>query len=115
MASEKRPRGLLVDYGGVLTTNLFDSFRAFCGREGLAPDALLARLRESASARAMLYALEEGRMAEDQFESSFAGVLGVTAERLIDRLFAGAGPDETMMGAVAAARAAGIRTGLISN
>ena len=32
-------RGLLVDYGGVLTTDLFDSFRAFCELEGLAPDA----------------------------------------------------------------------------
>ena len=34
---------------------------------------------------------------------------------LIERLFAGLGPDEAMIGAVAAARAAGIRTGLISN
>ena len=38
MASEDgRYRGLLVDYGGVLTSNLFDSFRAFCEQEGIAP------------------------------------------------------------------------------
>ena len=35
--------GLLVDWGGVLTTNLFDSFKAFCVREGIEPQ----RLRES--------------------------------------------------------------------
>lgn len=28
-------RGLLVDYGGVLTTNVFDAFRDFCVGEGL--------------------------------------------------------------------------------
>ena len=33
-------RGLLVDYGGVLTTDLFDSFSAFCEVEGLEPEAI---------------------------------------------------------------------------
>ena len=33
-------RGLLVDFGGVLTTNVFDSFRAFCEQEGLDPEAI---------------------------------------------------------------------------
>jgi len=28
-------KGLLVDFGGVLTTNVFDSFKAFCRAEGL--------------------------------------------------------------------------------
>jgi hypothetical protein len=28
-------RALLVDFGGVLTTNVWDSFRAFCDAEGL--------------------------------------------------------------------------------
>ena len=30
--------GLLVDYGGVLTTNVWDSFRAFCEAEGIDRD-----------------------------------------------------------------------------
>ena len=35
MASEDgRYRGLLVDWGGVLTTDVFDSFRAFCELRG---------------------------------------------------------------------------------
>ena len=30
-------KGLIVDFGGVLTTNVFDSFRAFGEQEGLDP------------------------------------------------------------------------------
>ena len=39
-AGDPRYRGLLVDYGGVLTTSLFASFGAFCESEGLDPQAL---------------------------------------------------------------------------
>ena len=44
MASEVRS-GLLVDWGGVLTTNLFASFGEFCREAGLAPDALVQAFR----------------------------------------------------------------------
>src|SRR5581483_6360249 len=60
-------------------------------------------------------ALETGAVEEDQFEIEFAGLLGVSAPSLIDRLFAGSAPDEAMLGAVRQARAAGVRTGLVSN
>ena len=43
-------KGLLVDFGGVLTTNVFDSFRAFCEEEGLDPDAM-KRLLPGGAAR----------------------------------------------------------------
>src|SRR5207245_3659199 len=49
-------------------------------------------------------------------EAGVGRLLGVaSAEGLIDRLFSGAMLEEAMVGAVRAARAAGIRTGLISN
>jgi epoxide hydrolase-like predicted phosphatase len=109
-------RGLLVDYGGVLTTNLFDSFRAFCELEGLAPDAIASRFGLDRDSRRLLIDLETGRMAESEFEPKFAQILGVIeAEGLIDRLFAGSRPDEPMVAAVLAARRAGVKTGLISN
>ncbi|HEV3128067.1 MAG TPA: HAD family phosphatase [Solirubrobacteraceae bacterium] len=110
-----RYRGLLVDYGGVLTSDLFESFRSFCRLEGLEPDAVLRRFREDRRCRALLIDLETGRLAEEDFEPRFAGVLGVDAPELIDRLFAGSRPDEAMLSAVRRARQAGIRTGLISN
>jgi putative hydrolase of the HAD superfamily len=42
-------------------------------------------------------------------------MLGVSEEGLVDRMFAGTAPDARMLGAVKAARDAGVRTGLISN
>ena len=44
-------RGLLVDWGGVMTSNLFTSFSAFCEGDGLEPDAIRRRFREDADAR----------------------------------------------------------------
>lgn len=113
--ANSRYRGLLVDYGGVLTSNLFDSFRLFCEQEGLEADTVMSRFREDRECRALLIDLETGKLAEEEFEPQFAAVLGVEAPELIDRLFAGSAPDEEMLGAVLRARAEGIRTGLISN
>jgi epoxide hydrolase-like predicted phosphatase len=107
--------GLLIDYGGVLTSNLFDSFRAFCELQGLAPETLGERFRSDRSSRELLIGLETGRIDEAQFEPQFAALLGVSAPGLIDRMFAGSRPDRQMVDAVATARRAGIRTGLISN
>jgi epoxide hydrolase-like predicted phosphatase len=113
MASERT--ALLVDWGGVLTTNLFTSFGAFCEDEGLAPEALAQHFRNDGEFRSLLIGFEEGRVEEPDFEAGLGGLLGVPAAGLIDRLFARVGPDAAMLAAVEAARAAGIRTGLVSN
>jgi epoxide hydrolase-like predicted phosphatase len=110
-----RYTGLLVDYGGVLTTNLFDSFRAFCETCGIAPDEIGRRFREDRASRQLLIGLETGTIPEDEFEPKFAAMLGVPSTGLIDNLFAGSRPDEPMVNAVRKARQAGIHTGLISN
>ncbi len=116
MASENgRYAGLLVDWGGVLTSDLFASFSAFCELEGLEPDTVRRRFREDRECRDLLIALETGNVEEEVFELEFAGLLGVAAPSLIDRLFAGSAPDEEMLVAVRCARAGGIRTGLVSN
>jgi epoxide hydrolase-like predicted phosphatase len=107
---------LLVDWGGVMTTNLFSSFGAFCEAEGLDPNALAGIFRRNPGALELLIGFEEGKIEEADFELRLGELLGVaTAEGLIDRLFAGALPDEPMIQAVRAARAAGVKTGLISN
>jgi putative hydrolase of the HAD superfamily len=116
MASENGGyRGLLVDWGGVLTSDVFASFRAFCELEGLEADTVGRRFREDRECRELLIALETGAVEEEQFEPRFADLLGVAAPGLIDRLFAGSGPDDEMLHAVRRARAAGVRTGLVSN
>jgi putative hydrolase of the HAD superfamily len=108
-------RGLIVDFGGVLTTDVFASFRAFCQVEGLPEDAVRECFRTDPDARALLAALETGALASAEFEPRFAARLGVSSERLIDRLFGGMEPDAAMLDGVRAARRAGARTGLLSN
>ncbi len=110
-----RYTGLLVDYGGVLTTNLFDSFRSFCEESNIAPDEIRRRFREDRASRELLIGLETGEIGEEEFEPQFAAMLGVPAAGLIDHLFAGSAPDQPMVDAVLKARHGGIRTGLISN
>ena len=116
MASENgHYQGLLVDWGGVLTSDVFASFQSFCELEGLEPDAIASAFRNDASCRELLIAFETGALPEEEFETQFAPRLGVAAPSLIDRLFAGSTPDERMLEAVRRIRAAGIRTGLVSN
>jgi len=107
--------GLLIDWGGVLTTSLFNSFAAFCEIEGLDPKTLADSFRHNPDARELLIGLETGAIDEDEFEPALAAIIGVPAPGLIDRMFAGAGPDKVMLTAVLAARRHGLKTGLISN
>jgi putative hydrolase of the HAD superfamily len=107
--------GLIVDYGGVLTTDVFASFRAFCEAEGLAPDTVRDSFRSDPEARELLAGLETGALAVAEFEPRFAALLEVESERLIERLIGGMAPDEAMLDGVRAARRAGVRTGLLSN
>lgn len=111
-------RGLLIDWGGVMTTNLFSSFAAFCEAEGLDPHKLRNLFRDDREARDLLVEFECGRVEESFFQERLCAALEVSparAETLIDGLFAGAKADEAMIAAVRTARGAGVRTGLVSN
>jgi len=109
-------RGLLVDFGGVLTTNVFHSFRRFGEREGLDPDRVKRLFRDDPEALRDLRQLERGELSEDDFSRRFGDRLGVEdTTDLVNRLFAELGPDDAMIEAVRTARSEGVRTGLISN
>lgn len=107
--------GLLVDYGGVLTSSLWESFDEFCRTEGLPAGTIREQFRDQPAALSLLREMERGDVEEDEFERRFAARLGVAPENLIVRLFAGLEPNTAMVDAVRAAGKAGIRTGLISN
>ena len=64
-------KGLLVDFGGVLTTDVFESFRAFCEREGLDPNEVIRLFREDQVTVEELRRLERGEISEDQFAEHF--------------------------------------------
>ena len=113
--SEPEKTALLVDWGGVLTTDLFQSFRGFCEEHGLDQESIGNAFRTDPQAQKLLFDLECGRISEAEFEPYFGEMLGVSGEGLIDGLFRRIEPDHLMIGAVRAARQAGIPTGLVSN
>jgi putative hydrolase of the HAD superfamily len=111
-------KGLLVDFGGVLTTNVFESFRAFCRDEGIEPGRMTALFRSEPRALAAVRALERGELTEEDFGERFGELLGLDEDRragMVERMFGHVHPDETMVDALRRARAQGVRTGLISN
>ena len=111
-------KGLLIDFGGVLTTNVFASFRAYCRDEGIDPERIKALFRSSPEALATVRALEKGDLSEDEFAERFGELLELDPARrpgMVDRMFGHIQPDEAMVEALRRARAQGVRTGLISN
>ncbi len=80
---------LLIDWGGVLTSNLFVSFRDYCVRAEIDPETLSGRFKADPQFRELLIALEQGELDEPAFELRFAALLEVAPEGLIDGLFAG--------------------------
>ena len=116
MGAETTHTALIVDFGGVLTTSIWEAFAVFCEAAGKEPHTVRELFRTDPEALRLLRGLETGELPEDEFEPRFGALLGIEdTEDLIPRLFAGLGPDEGMIGAVRAARAAGVQTGLITN
>ncbi|MGH2661211.1 MAG: HAD family hydrolase [Actinomycetota bacterium] len=121
---DRRPRALVIDFGGVLTTSLGDAFRAFCRREGADYEHVRAKLRQAygeADPESLVAKFETGRIGRDEFEAELATALSEGLECPIDphglvaRMIADLRMDERMVSAVRSARAQGIRTALLSN
>ena len=108
---------LLIDFGGVLTTNVFESFGEFCVAEGLDRQRFADLVRGDPAAQRLLVDVETGVLAENDFERALAPLLGefVSGERLIDRLTAALRPDQPMLDAMRDLRAGGVTTVLVSN
>jgi putative hydrolase of the HAD superfamily len=107
--------GLLVDWGGVLTTNVFASFESFCRREGLPPERVRDLFRSDPRGHELLVGLETGELAEADFERELGALIGVDGDDLIVRLMTGTQLEQSMLDLLRAARRSGVATGLISN
>ena len=121
-------RGVIIDWGGVLTTPLRDAIAEWVAAEDIDTDGYRALMREwlvrayaEDGTVSPVHGLEDGSLPAEEFERTLAeglrtrGGAAVAAEGLLRRMFAGFAPVEEMYDALRKARAAGVRTCLLSN
>lgn len=122
-------RGLLIDWAGVLTTNMSEAIDEWIAAEridgahyrAVMRDLVAHAYRGDGRVENAIHALERGEISGLEFERDLAARLitldGVPpiAEGLLTRMFAGFRRVEPMYGMLRAARAAGVRTCLLSN
>jgi putative hydrolase of the HAD superfamily len=110
--------GLLMDVGGVLTTDLFEAFDAYCARQGVPGASFRELYFGSPEAQRLLHRLEVGEIDHLEAQPRLARILGLP-ENGSDDLFRGLYADvhlvPEMTRAVEALHASGVRTGVLSN
>ncbi|KAB8163893.1 HAD-IA family hydrolase [Streptomyces sp. 3MP-14] len=112
---ERRFRGLVLDFGGVLTTGVRESTTAWCAAHGLPPDAWRRALEEHPEGRLLYRELEAGRLSQQEWNAGMAALLGVPAEDLMGRAWAGVRPAARMVALARRARESGLAVALLSN
>ena len=122
------PRGVIFDWGGVITSPIVDTVRAWLEADGIDKDSYTAAMRPWVrqaygpdEAESPIHGLEHGDITDSQFEEILASALvtvdggKVAAAGLLKRMFAGSVVQQEMLELVRELRATGLRTGLLSN
>jgi putative hydrolase of the HAD superfamily len=116
-------RAVVCDFGGVLTSPLAGSFRAFSEHSGIPLEALgaaLAVLHERDGAHP-LHELECGRVSEEDFFAALSAVMSeqlgraVVMDDFTERYFAGLEANAPMIELMAQLRAEGYRMACLTN
>lgn len=110
----RRFAGLIVDFAGVLTSNMVEVIEAFEAREGLASGSFLKVWADSRG-RELYRRLELGEISQAEWNDGFGELLEAGSTNLMGRLLAGLSPAYDVLRVVRQARAAGIRTAVLSN
>lgn len=121
-------RGVIFDWGGVITTPIIDTVRAWLDADGIDRDSYTAAMRPWVrlaygpdEAESPIHALERGDITDSEFEKILAAALvtvdgrPVPAAGLLKRMFAGSVMQPEMLELVGELRSMGLRTGLLSN
>jgi putative hydrolase of the HAD superfamily len=110
-----QPRGVILDFGGVLTSDFFEVLRGFCRREGLPQDSLLNLISIDDGAKGVLVDLERGAIGQPEFEAQVADLLRVPRAGLLRRIMADLQPNKPLLQACKELRRHGIKVGVLSN
>jgi putative hydrolase of the HAD superfamily len=113
-AADLPARGLLVDFGGVLTNPLDPLLREFCRVKGLDEDAITCLMMPGSSFKTELDAFERGEISEPAFTPRFASHLGLAPNEMAD-MWIDLRLEERMFDVVSHFRSQRVRTCLLSN
>lgn len=112
--SQGRFAGLILDFFGVLTSNMVETIELFETREKLAAGTFL-RAWASHEGAEFYRRLELGEIDQRAWNAGFGALLGIDADDLMGRLLLDLYPAYEVIRAARAARQAGIRTAVLSN
>jgi epoxide hydrolase-like predicted phosphatase len=119
---EPGARGLLLDYGGVLTTPVAHSFFAWEAEHGFERGEVIRFIRSAYDDAdgGLIGRLERGQIGTDDFDAEVARLFETRGRpvpdgSLVAGMFAGMQPAGDMWEVAARARTAGVRVGLLSN
>jgi putative hydrolase of the HAD superfamily len=121
-------RGVIIDWGGVMTNPILDTVDAWIRAEDIDRDSYATVMRAWVTqaygdglADNPIHALERGECTNEEFERQLAGQLShvdgraVRADGLLARMFAASALQTAMLDLVRSLRRAGLRTALLSN
>ena len=108
-------RGLILDFGGVLTTRMRLNGQAFERSESLEPGAYFHALNENPEGVRVYAALEVGEATQEDWNRVIGGILGIDPTDLMRRALANLRPEPAIVAAVERARAAGVKVAMLSN
>ncbi|GAB3936249.1 hypothetical protein GCM10029976_047710 [Kribbella albertanoniae] len=86
-------RGLILDFGGVLTTQMRLNGEAFERSEGLAPGAYFSALESRPDGIAVYAALEIGQATQEDWNRVIGDILGIDPTDLMQRALANLQPE----------------------
>jgi putative hydrolase of the HAD superfamily len=120
-------RGVITDWGGVLTRPLADTVSDWIASDQIDRDSYTAVMRQwvahayGGGDSNPVHALERGECTDEEFERLLAAELThldgspVAADRLLARMFAASALEAAMLDVIRSLRRAGLRTALLSN
>lgn len=108
-------RGLILDFGGVLTTQMRLNGAAFERTEGLPAGAYFDALNRNPDGIRVYADLEVGRATQEDWNRVVGAILGIDPTNLMARALANLRPEPAIVDAALRARAAGIKIALLSN
>jgi len=121
-------RGVITDWGGVMTSPIADSVNAWLAADGIDRESYVAVMRQwvkqaysDGEDRNPIHALERGEWTNDEFEVALAKELvlenggPVAGPGLLARMFAGQTLDEEMLALFRRLKVSGVPTALLSN